>query len=162
MGYKYTSSSQLLDTSSVSSTPPVIENSTPRNHHHIPTPSSPRLFRLGGWEVLHLSPPLYSGWFAHLLKYFSPWVCVVELCLLIVFSSLTPLSLASCFAKRATVANPFSSNSRRLGTQFAVREYISLTSLPSHLRIGFLSSTGHGRIRHSPPLLSAWWWYPTH
>src|SRR5437588_50027 len=105
-------------------------------------------------EALHLSSPPYSGWFAHLLKHFSPLVCLVELCLLMVFSSLTPLSLASCFAKRATVANPFSSNSRRLGTQFAVREYIRSASLPSRLRIGFLSSTGHGRIRYSPPLLS--------
>src|SRR5437868_10891090 len=112
-------------------------------------------------EALHLSPPLYSGWFAHLFEHLSPLVCLVELCLLMVFSSLTPL-LASCFAKRATVANPFSSNSRRLGTQFAVREYIRSASLPSRLSIGFLSSTGHGRIRHSPPLLSAWWWYPTH
>src|SRR5207237_6532374 len=107
-------------------------------------------------------PPLYSGWFNHLVEYLSPLVCVVELCLLIVFSSLTPLSLASYCAKRATVANPFSSNDRRLGTQFAVREYIRSAPLPSRLRIGFPSSTGHGRIRHSPPLLSAWWWYPTH
>ena len=38
-----------------------------------------------------------------------------------------------------TVANPFSSGNRRLGTQFAVRENLS---------------TGHGRFRHSPLLLS--------
>src|SRR5437588_2797516 len=125
-------------------------------------PSSPRLSRPGGWRP-YIFPLLFTqagsptclntsillvSWLNSVFRWFS--------------SSLTPLSLASCFAKRATVTNPFSLNNRRLGIQFAVREYIRLASLPSRLRIGFLSSTGHGRIRHSPPLLSAWWWYPTH
>src|SRR5437660_8169865 len=79
-------------TSSVSSTPPVIENSTPRNHHHFRKPLSPRPFGLGGWEVLHLSSPLYSGWFAHLFKHLSSLVCLVGLCLLMAFLLAYPSS----------------------------------------------------------------------
>src|SRR5437899_7382261 len=91
-GYKYTSSSLAIITSSVSATPPVIEISTPRNHHHFSTTFIPPPFWAWGMEALHLSFPLYSGWFAHLSKHLSPLVCLVELCLLMVFLLAYPSS----------------------------------------------------------------------
>src|SRR5205807_6842597 len=101
-------------------------------------------------EALHLSTPLYSGWFAHLFKYFSPLGCWVELCLLMVFLLAYPSSrLLLCEASHGR--QPLSSLNRRLGIQFAVRDYDGFASLSSRLRIGFISSTGHGRFRPSPP-----------
>ena len=82
----------MIRTSSVSSTPPVFENSTSRNHHHFRKPLSSRPFGLGGWEVLHLSTALCSGWFAYLFKHLTPLVCLVELCLLLVFLLAYPSS----------------------------------------------------------------------
>src|SRR5437868_8113925 len=92
MGYKYTSFSLSYHTSSISATPPVFENTIPRNHHHFRKPLSPLPLGLGGWKVLHLPYPLWSGWFAHLFEHLSLLVCLVELCLLIVFLLAYPSS----------------------------------------------------------------------
>src|SRR5437879_11605907 len=100
-------------------------------------------------EALHPSFPLYSGWFAHLFKHLSPLVCLVELCLLMVFLLAYPSSRL-LLRKASHGRQPLSSLNRRLGIQFAVRDYDGFASLPSRLRIGSISSTGHGRSRPSP------------
>src|SRR5205807_5691962 len=101
-------------------------------------------------EALHLSSPLFSGWFAHLFKHFSPLVCLVELCLLMVFSSLTPL-LASCSAKRATVSNPFllSTDGWEYSLRYRLR-WICFSSFSLENRVLFLN-----RPRPISPLSSS-------